>query len=390
MDTGKGDDLCGFVEHRAAPNQCHTQVPLHNACGHAAASLLYTGIKLLFEQRALCFPLAESPGVEACAIGAVAQLTMLRSLRLVTSLGDYWSPEALRPHASCVGRLSSLTALTHLYLDTPVLYEHHADSWHEQQHEGEEHEVWCEVREAHRAALLSALRCMPQLQQLECPTLWLRPSELPVQCTALTSLSLKGLLPPAVEDPQVAADSGAGAQAAVAAMPPQLQELTLRGAASPRALALLRPPSCLVRLDLNTLTFSVTDVTAEGRLHAASADAVGPAVRLLLSYRGGRRCYCNHMDIEYDGGPGRMQPREGAADSHMGWIRELNGLDVCRRLALGGVALSFGDLHCLGRTLGQLRSKYPREEHHAHDFSAQTCVPPGALMWGPDGPITGQ
>ncbi len=313
-------------------------------------------------------PVAGSAGTEACILGAVAQLKSLRSLRLATNLRFGLAPEALRPYASCVGRLSSLTALTHLYLETPMGYAGHGNSWHEQQQEGEEHEVWCEVREAHRAALLSPLRCMPQLQQLECPTLWLRPSELPVQCTALTSLSLKGLRPPAVEAPQGAGDNGAGAQVAGAAMPPQLQELTLRGAASPRALALLRPPVCFARVGA-AIAFGPSDVTPEGHVTAQAVEAVGPAVRLLAAYRG-RTSGCDDVDWYSDSdfwqisswgacGHGMMLPREGSPNGHIEWIRQLQALDVYGSLTLSGVALSFGDLRCLGQTLARLTSRLP-------------------------------
>ncbi len=198
-------------------------------------------------------------------ISTVAQLTTLQSLILLTSFNTTsWSPEAVLPHATCVARLSALTALNHLQLELSWCYDTHRDSGSAMETEGKQHGAWCEVRETHRTSLLSALRCMPQLQHLDCPTLWLQPSDL-ASLTALTSATLRGLLPPAVGQ-QPSGREGRGLTGPQAAgcvpLPPYLRELVLFLGASPRAYAALRPAAAFSRLRAPIMLFSMSDTTA--------------------------------------------------------------------------------------------------------------------------------
>ncbi len=134
-------------------------------------------------------------------ISTVAQLTNLESLCLLTYCDSpSVSPEAVWPHATCVAHLSALTALTYLRLEVSACYDYPVESWSAMMKDVYRYHAWRVVQEAHRTSLLSALGCMPQLQRLFCPGLWLQPSEL-APLTALTSVTLMGLLPPAVERP---------------------------------------------------------------------------------------------------------------------------------------------------------------------------------------------
>ncbi len=302
---------------------------------------------------------ADGPDVDARLLGLVPHLKTLRALHLVLDGDtDNCTPHTLRPHATCVARLSALTGLTRLKLVLSRCYEHDGDSYYKQQKDGEQHGAWVEVREAHRTSLLSALRCMPQLQHLDCPTLWLRPSELPACLTALTSLTLGGLLPPpAVEGPGGLA-GGDGFPARLAAgvpLPPQLQELVLRTAASPRAIAQLQPPPPLVHLDVQTLRFGVSDVD-DGKLRPEAVEAVGPAVRKLLACRHPVRGP-NLMRVRTDCGTDQLLPRDGSPSGHMEWIQQLQGLEAFRNLTLTDVRLRPADLCCLGQALPSLQGE---------------------------------
>ncbi len=277
----------------------------------------------------------------------VSQLRTLRSLHMCIDPQSFcMSPEAAAANATCMGRLGTLTALTHLHLDLPKCYTHHGYSWQEQEYEGDRHAALCETREAHRTSLLSALRAMPQLQHLHCRTLWLLPGEL-AALTALTSLTVAGLLPPAQRLHNGHASGG------LVAVFPHLRELELLTGASPQALAALHPlPRSLTRAVVPAMRFGTTDVDEEGRLTAEAVTAVGPAVCVVLSRRAP-----HHFDIVADGGPGRLLPRAGSPNGHMEWIRQLRWLVARGHLTLRNVALRTGDMCCLANILPGLNGR---------------------------------
>ncbi len=309
--------------------------------------------------------------MEAHLLATVAQLTSLRSLHLSTGLKEgTWSPEALRPYATCVARLSTLTALTQLQLQPPYGFFNQGDSWLSMVQDPNQHLRAEEVWTAHQISLMSALRCMPLLASLTAPSLWLRPYEM-AQLTALTSIAVGGLLP-AAGHPSEAAQ---GAAASGAALPAHLQELTLQAGASPRALAALKPREAFARLNMHTMRFGKLDVTPGGQLRAETAAAVGPAVRLLTAYRG-RTPQSAVFSITADAGRSALVPPEGAANGHMEWIRQLHGLsDRYRAVSLERVALGPGDLSCLGEALRDLKSKrHVCTGRVAHQHRAACCV----------------
>ncbi len=357
-------------------------------CPGAAATTVCTSRAADPSSRAYWYSLTLSPSVmlptqtagdpvtELHVLDTVAQLKTLRSLDLCINLPEeiICRPDlsALRPNAPCVAHLSALTALTRLRLVMSECYEHAADSY--TAHFGAAPEgggSWAEVQEAHRTSLLAALRCMPQLQHLHCPTLWLTAGDA-APLTALTSMSLAGLLPPPLEQPSMQPatvgalrnPTKAVGRAVAIALPPQLRELTLLKRTSPRALALLQPPPSLIELDFNELSFGTTDVTVEGRLRPEAVDAVGAAVQLLLRFC---CCHYNKFIVGADGGPGPLQPREDSPDGHMEWIRQLKGLTVCGSVLLDKIELSAGDLCCLAQTLPGLTGKRK---------GANTCISP--------------
>ncbi len=288
---------------------------------------------------------------------AIAQLKLLRSLQLTTFIDiRRCTAENVLPHATSIACLGALTALTSLKLSLSRWYARGADRcWSQQQEErASQGTAWVEVQEAHRTSLLGALRCMLQLY---CPTLWLRPSELPACLTALTSLTPGGLRPPTVS-----ANAGSNGPADDGALPPQLQELVLKDEGSPRALADLRPQPSFTRLGVTTLRFGASDVTPDGRLRPEAVAAVGPAVRLLVGFRGrpdDRRDEC--MWIKGGGsGISWLLRCEDFSSGHMEWIRQLQGLDArWSNMVLYNVALSTGDLCCLGQTLPNLTGERP-------------------------------
>ncbi len=263
------------------------------------------------------------------------------------------SPEDIRSHAACVARLSALTALTSLKLEPPGYCQGHGDCWQQQQQEqGDDQQTRFEAREAHRAALLSALHCMPQLQHLDCPTVWLQPSEA-ASLTALTSLTLEGMLPPsgALEP---ARRRAAVTTAAKRGLPPQLRKLALHATVSPQVLALLQPPARFAVLDVPGIRFGVSDVDEEWRLRPEAVAALAPAVQLLVAFRN-RALQRDEITIINHGSYGRLLPREGAPNGHSEWIRQLQGLDgAFAGLALGKFELRTGDLACLGQVLPRL------------------------------------
>ncbi len=326
----------------------------------------------------------------------MSKLTSLRSLVLHTTLDPTsCTPEALTPHATSVGSLRALTALTRLDLVLSRCYEHNGDSWWQRQREGSQHAAWCDLRETHRASLLLALRAMPQLRHLHCPTLWLRPSEM-AALASLTSLSLAGLLPqpapsgtdsvdtiaaaaaavvaaPSASAPQgfaelppppasaPAGDSGMGGDTATISLPaaswpvpPCLHHLALSLGASPRVLASLQRPPTLQRISCNHLRFGTSDVTPGNQLLPQTVAAVGPAVRLLSeAWTGGGKV--PDLTVVADGGAGPLRPREGAAGGHAEWLGQLAALGGrCGMVSLMNLQLRLADLHCLQRAFKSL------------------------------------
>ncbi len=328
-------------------------------------------------------PLAEvaqgGPHLERDLYRVISGLTTLQNLHLCTEVDlDACADFGPTRYADSPALLSTLTVLTHLTLErTPnyehdgamyQLYNHDDDADAYQQREDElEREHWSEAQEAHRTSLLSALRCMPQLQHLDCPTLWLRPCETAF-LTALTNLTLGGLLPPAVLEPAASASLGGSPPAAAAggSLPPQLQELSLQTATSPRLLAVLRPPASLTHLCVRCMCFGTSDVDADGRITAEAVDAVGPAVRMLLGHRGdrgngrssGSSSSNESICVRGGGSEGRLLPREGAQGGHSEWVQQLQGLDgAFGTVTLANLELSTAELRCLGQTLSNLKSE---------------------------------
>ncbi len=277
-------------------------------------------------------------------LSAVCKLPQLRSLRLDLSLDpNSCTLNAMSRHASVPSHLSTLTALTKLQLELSDCFEPAGDSWRRQGRDGPQHAAWEEVREAHRTALLSALRHMPHLQDLTCRKLWLRPSEA-ASLTALTSLTLGGLLPPERQQPK-----GNSIAAAVCTLPPQLRTLTLASGASPSFLAAFQPPPSLTEINVSCIRFGRADVSLGWRLLPQPARDVGPAAELLA------RSEPRAVKIVADCGAFVMKPPEGAADGHEAWIRGLGPLGTwLEDLTLTGVHLLVGDLVCLASTLPKL------------------------------------
>ncbi len=285
-----------------------------------------------------------SPVQEATLVSAIAQLTSLRSLSLKAIITPAaCQPAALALHATSLARLSALAALIHLQLTLSPCYEDHGDAWSRQDEDGEHHAAWVEVREVHRATLLSALQAMPQLQHLYCPTLWLRPSEA-ATLTALTSLTLGGLYPPP-------AGEGSGSGGAMP-LPPQLIKLALHTAASPRVLAGLQFPDTLEVLNIWQLRFGMSDVTPDHQLLPETVAAMGPAVRRISGLRGPRPGYAAMM-VAADAAPGLLAPRSAVPDGHAEWLGSLRGFVGMSSLVMtmNGLALDFGDVCCLASAL---------------------------------------
>ncbi len=292
---------------------------------------------------------AGSPTHEDSILASIAQLPSLRVLRLRTALDPaLCKPDALAPYATSPTRLSALTGLTWLMLDLSPCYEHHGDSWQQRCKEGGHHESWCEVREQHRASLLSTVRCMQQLKHLDCTTLWLQPSE-GATLTALTSLSVGGLLPPALD--------GSSSNGSAVTLPPRLQTLALDAVVSPRALANLQIPESLTALDAWGLGFGMSDIEAGNRLRPDAVEAVGPAMRLIKDLRSDKPAWCN-LSVQADGASGLLQPRAGVPDSHVEWLGHLSGFPGTE-LELHGLSLQYEDVCCLALLRVQVSTQRP-------------------------------
>ncbi len=258
---------------------------------------------------------------------------------------------ALAPHATTFGCLSALTALTSLQLDLPAFYEPHDDSWsgHEQG-AGK----WAQVREVHRSSVLSALCAMPQLQHLDCPTLWLHPSEA-ATLTSLTKLRVGGLhSPPLKEGSEVAGP-----------LPPQLAKLTLESAASFRLLASLQAPKSLATLHVRQVCFGMSDVsyaddtpnntidsTLDGAVRKEAVEAVGRAVRLMGRLRGDKPAW-GSLVVRADT-PLLLLPRPGVLEGHTEWLSKLSGLVGVDKVELHSLQLDYEDMACLARALGRV------------------------------------
>ncbi len=287
---------------------------------------------------------------ESNIVAAIAQLTSLQSLEFRTTLDpEVCSPAALSPYATSLARLSALTALTRLELALSPCYEHDIGSWSKQEGDGERRPAWCAAREAHRTSLLSALRAMPQLQHLDCPTLWLHPSEA-ASLTALTSLSVGGLYPPLPP-------AGEGSSGTLP-LPPQLIQLTLNTAASPRLLASLQVPTTLTALHLRKLSFGMSDVTPDNRLLPETVAAVGPALQLISSLRSADPVY-KELVIEADSFQVLLWPCAGVTEGHVEWLRHLTALQGVEAVKLYSLELRLEDMCCLAQTLGCKKVRKP-------------------------------
>lgn len=309
---------------------------------------------------------------EASILKAVGQLRSLQSLCLRTVVDPRaCTPQHIAPHAASVMRLSALTSLTRLEFQPSSCYADRNGAWSMLELDGQDRHAWRMVREVHRGALLDALRAMPLLQHLRCPTLGLRqPDAAPL--TALTSLTLGGLLPsqPLHEEgndgnavpvgAHGSARSGAGGanssgedKAPPALWPPRLQELMCDNGASPQALAALRLPGSLRRFSCPVLRLGVLDLQAGRHITQRALEALGPAVRLLTNPA--TLHAEDSVEVVVDGGPELLQPRMSWLWGHAGWLGQLAGLDVFRGVKLKGVALHVGDVHCLVRTWPNVR-----------------------------------
>lgn len=250
-----------------------------------------------------------------------------------------------------MARLSALTAPTRLKLEMSLRLDCHGDSWSQREQDGEQHSAWVAVRQAHRAAVLSVLRAMPQLQRVDCPTLWPRPGEA-ASLTALTSLSVGGLLPSSLAS--LAAPETAVSQSTTDAMwPPRLQELTLHSGGSPRLLAALQLPATLRTFACHTIRFGMLDVEVSNRIKQETLDSLGPAVQLLVRTK--RPNAVDRMEVVADGAPGLLRPRERGPRGHAEWLQQLAGLDVFSGIELNGMKLRAGDVISLVSTLPNLR-----------------------------------
>ncbi len=306
----------------------------------------------------------DSASTETSILETVAQLTKLRSLCLYTVLDpDTCTRVALAPHATSVACLSALTALTRLEFEPSPCYEFHGDRWSVMHKHGLALEEPCE---AHRTSLLAALRAMPQLQHLHCPTLWLRPSEA-APLTALTTLSVGGLLRPSPAgaghrahlaadmevDPVPESDNGPEDPAREGPLPTGLQELRLINGASPCTLAALQLPASVRSFRCAVVILGCRDVEQLECITQEALEALGPAMRLLS--RQEICCASDTVQVVVDGGPGLLQPRQDTPTGHAEWLQQLAGLGAFQSLQLRGVELRAGDVGCLVRMWPKVR-----------------------------------
>lgn len=310
-----------------------------------------------------------SVSAESYIMEAASQLTSLRSLCLRTNpYPNNITPQALAPYATSAAHLSALTGLTSLVLQTTHCYACFPDSWALRHDEGDRHEAWVEVREAHRTAVLSALHAMPRLQHLNASTLWLRPPEL-APLTALTCLGAGGLLPPLppphgagaaggpAAGPAAARGGAAGEQPNARAWPPQLQTLVLGNGGSPRALAALELPSALRRFACWALCIGMSDVDEHGCMQQETINALGPAVQLIS--RPETICGEDTIEVSVDGSPHPMHSRQATPSGQVEWLQQLAGLGAFSGIKLVGyVALRAGDVAFMVRMWPNVRVRH--------------------------------
>ncbi len=302
---------------------------------------------------AICPVPSGSFAQEDSILGPISQLTGLRSLYLNTVVDpDRCTVEDLAPYTTSLARLSALTALTRLALHLSQCCQAHGDSWREWLWNGEEeHEAWCELQEEHRTSLLSALRAMPQLQDLDCGMLWLKAAEA-ATLSALTSMCIAGLLPPPPWGDN-SISSSSSSVSGLCSLPPQLAVLTLDSAGLPRALASLQVPTTLTALHLWRLRFGMSDSVADNRLSPETVAAVGPALQLIKTLRT-RDPVWGTLAVVADSGDGALLPRAGSTRGHGEWLRHLSGLQEVDMLQLQGLELQSDDVACLADALGHV------------------------------------
>ncbi len=191
---------------------------------------------------------------------------------------------------------------------------------------------------------------MPQLQHLRCPTLRLNASEA-ATLSALTTLSIAGLLPP----PPEAGQSGASGttSASPQPLPPMLRELSLDTAASPRLLAGLMVPPGLAAIRAAKLRIGMSDAAPEGCMSLETVEAMGPALQLLGAMQAVDAEHTHsELSLDWDGGPEPLQPQQGSATGHPEWLVHLRELKGTRSLEWQSFELTIGDLCCLAQALG--------------------------------------
>ncbi len=312
----------------------------------------------------------------------LAQLTHLRSLALAVKPHDVWQHSLVdRLHAKgdCLYSLAKLTALTRLELQVQAVCETWGDSYSGYQvtdllppadQEAMVNRMY-DALEQRGSSLLQALLRMGSLQHLSCPGMWVTPFELTWLPSSLIHLEIEGLLPPKSDELD---DTVAYNTPSPWDLPRRLRELRLLGyAASPRALAAIRPPpdvkggapSCKVHCF--QLRFGLHDIDFDtGRLHRDTVAAVGPALELLRTTRPRPGEWT--LQVAADGAEWPMGPPEDQAAGHEGWIRQLAAAgEACTGLVLHNMSLRAADLEALTRAMPQLK------------------VGCGGTAWGSDG-----
>lgn len=344
----------------------------------------------------------DSVDTEALIWSTVAQLTQLQSLELRTNPApDTCTPDALLCHIPALGSLAALTALTSLELVLPVCYMPIADNYMRLLDSGSQWQAWEVVRQLQHGALLSAFRCMPNLQRLACPTLHLATSDTCLTClTKLTSLTLGGLLPPPPPPSPVPHlhDSGGSAAAAASAvlaaaaaatfrpgakppagsslLPPMLQQLDLVAGVSAGALAALQLPPSLMWLRVPRIQIGMSDLTGDGSMRPQTLDDLGAAVQLILSLPTPPEIPTSGIELAAEGCRPLSGPRGNGPQSYAQWIPQLAGLDAFQVLILsGGMRLQEGDLVCLASTLPDLQVGYGTEWYISTCTAYDSAVP---------------
>lgn len=303
----------------------------------------------------------------------LAQLTHLRYLTLAVKPHGVWQhPLVDRLHAKgdCLYRLANLTALTRLELQLEAVCETWGDSYSKYQatdllpppDQEAKINLMYDTLGQRSSVLLSALHEMRSLLHLSCPGMWFTPFELTWLPPSLRHLEIEGLLPPKAEELD---DKVEYYTPMPWDLPPQLLELRLLGyAASPKALAAIRPPpevkggatSC--RVHCFQLRFGLHDIDFDtGCLHRNAVATVGPALELLCATRPRPGQWT--LQVAADGAEWPMAPpedQEGEQEGHVGWVRQLQAAgEACTGLVLHNMALRSGDLEALTTAMPQLK-----------------------------------